>query len=162
MQVFQASASFTRPADTTQYTSGDLIANSVTAGSVSPMSFKIPTGRGLKLWRVGIHKTSTTVTDAQFRLHLYSDSPTVANGDNGAISSIAANWQGAIDIDGQSTAFSDDAKAFGVPVFNSVFAPMFIYSDTDRRLYALLEARDTYTPASAEVFTVSIYGESYT
>jgi hypothetical protein len=33
------SARFTRPSDTTAYASGDLVANSTTAGSVVPMSF---------------------------------------------------------------------------------------------------------------------------
>src|SRR5687767_13556146 len=134
MQIVQTSASFTRPNDTTQYGSGDLIANSTTAGSVSPMSFFVPHGRGFKLWRVHLLRSATTVTDAQFRLHIYKDSPTVANGDNGAISSIVAGWQGSIDIDGQNTAFSDDAAATGVHVSNSVFAPLMIYADNDQRL----------------------------
>jgi hypothetical protein len=35
------SASFTRPADTNAYAAGDLVANSVTAGSVIPMTFAV-------------------------------------------------------------------------------------------------------------------------
>ena len=34
-----ASASFARPANTTQYASGDLVANSATAASVAALSF---------------------------------------------------------------------------------------------------------------------------
>jgi hypothetical protein len=160
MQIVHSTATFTRPEDTTQYGSGDLVANSTTNTEVEPMTFRVP-GRGLKLWRVELLRSATTVTDAQFRLHLYKDSPTVANGDNGAISSIVAGYQGYIDIDGQAPAFTDDARAQGVPVINSVFAPMFIYTDEDTTLYGLLEARDTYTPASEEVFTVTLIGESY-
>lgn len=161
MQIFQSTATYTRVTGTTQYSSGDIIANHATGASVTPMSFKLPSGRGFKIWRVGLLKSSTTVTDAQFRLHLYNDSPTCANGDNSAFSTTVSGWLGSIDIDGQNTAFSDDAKAFGVFVNNSVFAPMFIYTDLDRRVYGLLEARDTYTPADSEVFTVTLYGEAY-
>lgn len=160
MQIVHTSASFTRPDDTTQYTSGDLIANNTTAGSVTPMTFVLP-NQGFKLWRVELLRSATTVTDGQFRLHIYKDSPTVANGDNGAWSSIVAGYQGYVDIDGQAPAFTDDAKASGVPISNSVFAPMFIYADVDRKLYGLLEARDTYTPTAQEVFTLSLIGESY-
>lgn len=161
MNIVKSTATFTRPNDTTQYSSGDLVANSATAGSVIPMTFSIPGGQGIKLWRVGLLKSSTTVTDSQFRLHLYADSPTVANGDNGAWSSIVAGYLGYVDIDGQSQAFTDDAKAFGVYVNNSVFAPMFCVADVDNLVYGLLEARDTYTPAAQEVFTITLLGESY-
>jgi len=161
MKIIEAVANFTRPSDTTAYTSGDLVANNTTAGSVAPLTFSISYGRGFKLQRVTLLKTSTTVTDAQFRLHLYKDSPTVAGGDNAAWSSIVAGYLGYIDIDGQTPAFTDDAMASGVPISNSVYAPMSILTDVDQKLYGLLEARDTYGPASAEVFTVTLLGESY-
>ena len=38
---FNQSQSFTRPGDTTPYASGDLVANSTTAGSVVPLTFTI-------------------------------------------------------------------------------------------------------------------------
>ena len=161
MYIISQSASFTRPNDTTQYASGDLVANSTTAGSVAPLTFKLP-ARGLKLQRVGLLHSAATVTDSQFRAHFYSDSPTCSNGDNAAWLTTASGYQGFVDIDGQNQTFSDDGMSFGVYVNNSVFAPLFLVADTDKKLYVLLEARDTYTPASAEVFTVTILGEGYT
>ncbi len=161
MKITEVSASFTRPNDTTQYGSGDLIANSTTAGSVSPMTFVIPYGRGFKLQRVGLLHSATTVTDAQFRIHLYKDSPTCANGDNSAWSTTVSGYLGYVDIDGQNQAFSDDGMAYGVYVNNSVFAPMCILTDVDQKVYGLLEARDTYTPAAQEVFTLTLLGEAY-
>src|SRR5712691_5766738 len=92
------SATFTRPADTTAYTSGDLVGNSTTAGSVVPISFTFPAKR-VKLYGAKITKSAAAVTNAKFRLHLYKDSPTPANGDNGAWSTTSANWIGSIDID---------------------------------------------------------------
>jgi hypothetical protein len=52
MQVWNPSASFTRPNNTTAYASGQLVANSTTAGSVAPMAFVlgIPTGSANSAW----------------------------------------------------------------------------------------------------------------
>lgn len=150
--VARPSASFTRPADTTAYASGDLVANSTTAGSVSPMSFTISrnTGAGGMLRRARLRKTGTTTTNASFRLHFYSASPTVTNGDNGAwLSTQAANYVGSIDIS-VDKAFSDGAAGNGVP---SVGSEINFTADT---YYVLVEARAAYTPASGETFTVSL------
>src|SRR5216683_623958 len=54
MQILNCTASFTRPADTTAYTSGDLIANSVTNTSVVPMTFQLYGVAGVKIWRVNL------------------------------------------------------------------------------------------------------------
>jgi hypothetical protein len=68
--------SFTRPADTNVYASGDLVANSTVTQTVAPMSFSI--GRGSSgvsatgmLRRVRVRKTGASVTNAAFRLHLW-------------------------------------------------------------------------------------------
>jgi hypothetical protein len=160
MQVIVASASFTRPGDATPYTSGDLVANSTTAGSVVPMTFAIPNNRAAKIYRAFLDKTTVGVSGAAFRLHLYRDSPTVTNGDNAAWSSTSSNYQGFIDIATAPTAFSSGFSSSGVYVNNSVFAPMFIFADTDQLLYGLLESRGAYTPGISEVFTVTIVGET--
>jgi len=109
-------ATFTRPADTTAYASADLVANSTTAGSVTPMSFAV--GRpnaGGQIRRVRIVKSGTSAANATFRLHLYSASPTVANGDNGAFSTDkAANYNGFVDVTAANTvAFTDGTAVHG-------------------------------------------------
>ncbi len=154
------SAPFTRPSDTTAYASGDLVANSTTAGSVTPLSFHVAGTRGCKIWRAKILKSGATATNASFRLHLFKDSPTVTNGDNGALAHIEANYQGFIDVVVSGSLGSDDNSGVGIFVNNALFSPLAIYTDTDQVLYGLLEARAAYTPASAEVFTVSLVGES--
>lgn len=161
MQIFQVSGSFTRPADTTAYASGDLVANSTTAGSVTPVSLVIPYGRGLKIQKVGIFKSGATSTNGTFRVHLYNDSPTCTNGDNGAWLTTVSGWQGATDVVVSAQTFSDDGAGWTTFAVNSDYAPWLIKTDVDCTLYALLEARAAYTPASAEVFTVYLVGESY-
>lgn len=162
MQTFDTfSPSFTRPADTTAYASTDLVANSVTAGSVTSLVFNIPYGRGVKIHRAGITKSGATSTNASFRLHLYKDSPTPTNGDNSTWLTTVSGYLGFIDVVLSGQTFSDESAGYGVFVNNSVFAPMFFRVDKDQLVYGLLEARAAYTPESEEVFTVSLHGESY-
>ena len=146
------SASFTRPADTTAYASGDLVANSTTAGSVVPMTFTIrPENRQALIRRVRIKKSGTSIANASFRLHLYNTSTiTNANGDNGAWSTNnVANYVGSVDVT-LDKAFTDGAQGVGAPSIGSEM-------NYDNGLcYGLLEARNAYTPASAEIFTVEL------
>lgn len=148
-------ANFTRPADTTAYASGDLVANSTTAGSVTPMSLAI--GRGSSgaavtgmIRRLRLRKSGTSIANASFRVHLYRASPTVANGDNGAFSTNqAANYVGRFDVT-MDQAFTDGASGNGVPAVGS---EVNFHTAT---YYALIEARGAYTPANGETFTVEL------
>ena len=111
------SASFTRPGDTTAYASGDLVANSTTAGSVVAPVFTIGRsasgfGQQFRIDRIKISKSTVTTTNASFRVHLYRIAPTVANGDNSAFStSGAANDLGFYDVI-VDQAFTDGATGF--------------------------------------------------
>lgn len=154
-----ASANFTRPANTTQYASGDLVANSTTAGSVTPMQFTVtrstPQGQSLGLsWmirRVVLRKNDNDTTSASFRLHLWDASPTPANGDNAAFSTDGfADYIGGVDITCDQ-GFSDGDVGFSPQI--EIGRVMAAESTV---IYGLLEARDTYTPASGEVFTVEL------
>jgi hypothetical protein len=150
------SANFTRPADTTAYASGDLVANSTTAGSVVAMTLAIPTiaeGCGI-IRRVKLHKSGTGVTNAAFRAHFYKVAPTtVTNGDNAAFSTNGvANYMGAVDVT-VTRVFTDGSAGFGVPLTGNEMSFKLASGDS---VFVLLEARGAYTPASAEVFTVTL------
>lgn len=147
--------SFTRPSDTTAYASGDLVANSVTAGSVVPLTWGTqPGGRGtLMLRRLRLRKSNTSLTNASFRVHLYSGSPVPSNGDNGAwLSDKVANYMGSMDVT-MDRAFTDGAFGIGVPNSGS---EINVDCALVTSIYALVEARAAYTPASAEIFTVRL------
>ena len=161
MQVFNPSASFTRPNDTTAYAASDLVANSTTAGSVVPLKFELgsqPAFAHLRLVRARISKTGTSTTNANFRLHLYSQSPTCANGDNGAWSTNqAAFWLGNIDVTSM-LAFTDGCAGTGsLPAGSEAFLRFTNNTaSTPTYIYGLLMAQAAYTPAAQEVFSVTI------
>lgn len=154
--IVNPTATFTRPSDTTAYASGDLVANSTAAGSVTAMSWtvgRVAAGSFL-LPEVAIRKSGTGVTNAQFRLHLFRAAPaTITNGDNGAFSvSGVADYLGAFDVV-VDRAFTDGAYGAGTPVTGS-YKPIKLASGTT--IFGLLEAMAAYTPVSAEVFTVEL------
>lgn len=147
-----ATANFTRPADTTAYASGDLVANSTTAGSVVPLAFNdCNRGQGIhaRIRRVRVITSSTSTTNASFRVHVFYASPTVANGDNAAISfNQALKYIGQVDVTvGQAATDGAAGSATCDMLFNTTSGTI---------LYGLLEARGAYTPTSAEVFTVKL------
>lgn len=147
-----SSASFVRPANTDAYAAGDLIANSVTAGSVAPLSLPVAreAGKGGMIRRARIRKSGAGVVNSLFRVHLYSALPTVSNGDNGAwLTNQAATYLGAIDVS-VDRAFTDGAAGNGTPIAG------FEINTVADTVFALIEARAAYTPVSGETFTLSL------
>lgn len=161
MAVKNISASFTRPADTTAYASGDLVANSTTAGDVAALElrgFAINSQGSAIIRRLKLAKSGTSTTNASFRVHLFrADPSTVTNGDNGAFSvSGVADYLGATDIT-IDQAFTDGACGFGAPNIGSEYMVRMPGAQTSvgQSLFAMIEARGAYTPANAEVFTLT-------
>lgn len=150
------SAMFTRPANTIQYTLGDLVANSVTAGSVVPMAFQIVAnnGQAASVMRARVSKTNNDADAPVFRLHLFNASPTVTNGDNGAfLPNGATSYIGYIDVT-TDVVFSDGDTGVGTPPGGATMSA--ICGGALNVIYGLLEARSVYTPTSGEVFTVTL------
>jgi len=157
--IANPSANFTRPSDTTQYASGDLVANSTTAGSVTPMSFST-TWWNFRIKRCVLTRSQATATNASFRLHLFSATTTVTNGDNAAFvpATSSAIWLGFLDLPvANAYAFTNIGVNPGYVLDNAGnFAHEIGIALAVPTLYGLIEARAAYTPASAEVFTVNL------
>jgi hypothetical protein len=150
------SATFTRPADTTAYASGDLVANSTTAGSVVAMSFTVArvAAGSVCIRKARLQKSTTTTANAAFRLHLYTAAPTIANGDNAAWSTTRAGYLGSIDFaSANALAFSNGAAINGLPVLGSEMSVKLASGST---IVGLLEARAAYAPGNAEVFEIEL------
>lgn len=157
---FRTSATFTRPADTTQYAAADLVANSATAGSVTLMTFAFPSsGRPIWLRRIKITKSDPDVTGAVFRLWLHKDSAvTFSNGDNGALS-IASSSLAIGDVIVTSDVTIAASLTGAGDVATTTFDPgLHLLPAT---VYGFLEARGTYTPGSEEVFVVELTGDTF-
>lgn len=157
--IVTPTASFTRPANTTAYASGQLVANNTVAGNVNAMTITGArySGGGFRVNAAIIAKSGTGITNANFRVHLFDTAPTVANGDGGAFSTTGAGggsaptWLGSVDVS-VTQVLSDGAigrAAFGPP-------SCFIKKSSGQTIAALLEARGAYTPANAEVFGLSL------
>lgn len=158
------SASFTRPADTTAYTAGDLVADNVTAGSVTPLTFTNAVraaGDCVRLERIRIEKNSTSLTNASFRVHVFESSPTPTVGDNGVFNTSGAlatnnilNYAGSFPVT-MTWSGSDGAIGIGIPTTGS---GMTVKPVSGTTIYAFLEVTAAYTPVSGEVFTVVFEG----
>lgn len=145
------SYNFTRPSDTTAYASGDLVANSSVNTSVTPMSWSVARISGGQVFvrRIRLTKSTTTTANANFRVHLYTTSPSsITNGDNGAwLTSGSTSYVGALDVSMGQT-FSDGADGIGTPNNGSEISII----TSSQTIYGLIEARSSYTPGSSEVF----------
>ena len=156
-QINNLSAGFARPNNTTAYALGQLVANSVTAGSVVPMQIPLgnlaAVGHGItRITRARLFKSGTSPVNASFRIHLYQAAPTSANGDGGAWSTDnAANWLGNIDV-ASMLAFTDGCMGTGSATAGS---EMFLRLASGN-VFALLEARAAYTPVANETFTLTV------
>ena len=159
------SATFTRPADTTAYASGDLMANSTTASSVAALAFtaaRVEAG-SFVIRRVRMHKDNANLALATFRLHLFKTDPTATDptgGDNAALelnSLAAGSYIGYVTFDFTMAAVADiqasDIELPGVPAVGTEFT---VKLASGQIVYGLLEARAAYVPASAEVFTFEL------
>ncbi len=161
MNVGNNSASFTRPANTTAYAAGQLVANSTAAGSVVPLAVPVYGQSGFitfRLTRVRLLKSGTTSTNANFTVHLYTQSPTVANGDGGAFSTNqAATWIGAVNISSMQ-AFTDGCAGIGSFAAGSeaFIKATNVTGQSQQFIYALLQAQAAYTPGNGEVFTLTL------
>jgi hypothetical protein len=161
MKIIVPATRFTRPADTTAYAVGDHVANSTTAGSVTPLTFSLK-GVNMKSRLIGarIIRGSTAV-DMAFRLWLYNDNP-AADGayiaDNAAfagINTLAAlnKVVGQVSVaTGDFVAGTSAAIALGYPTVSPV-----VDSSIDKALYGLLEARTAVALGNAETFDVALF-----
>lgn len=158
-QIRRTSDTFTRPADTTAYADNDLVANSTTAGDVDPLVFNVGRG-GFKIVAARLSKSDASdVANATFTLHFFENSPTVANGDNGAISFDVAGYLGSISF-ATMVAGTDDAYAIAQQGMSILPDGINGYT-AGSNIYGLIQAEAAYGPASAETFTAHIVYEKH-
>lgn len=153
------SGSVTRPADTAVYATGDLIANATAAGSMAPIAIaaaRVNGGTGV-IRKVRLSTSNAAWANNTVRVHLFRGAPTSSVGDNGVfsgnIAGIAAVPLGYADVT-FDRAFSDGAAGEGA--INVGADTTFKAAGGTTNIYALLEVRGAYAPASGQTFTVAL------
>ena len=151
--AFRSVVTVTRPSNTTAYTAGDVVGDTggsaiITLPSIGPSGGYVL----LQSVRLMIGNTSVPSGMGAFRLHLYTASPT-AIADNAAfdlVSGEVASYAGYVDLptpqDLGSTLFAQ-ADYCGTAIKLAA---------ASTSLFAELETRGAYTPASATVYNLRV------
>ncbi|HEV2530942.1 hypothetical protein [Phenylobacterium sp.] len=150
-----AGASFTTPASVVAYASGNLIANSATAGSVVPLSFtvcRVNAGTGM-VRRARIKTPDTGFAGVTVTLKLYRDSPTNTNGDHGAWLTTESNYLGSMPVTFDQH-FSDAEKGIGAPAIGSEIN--FDCAGGSQIIYGEVVAGGAITPQGAKLMSVTL------
>ncbi|OWK42214.1 beta strand repeat-containing protein [Fimbriiglobus ruber] len=149
--------SFTRPANTTAYAQGQLVANSTTAGSVTVPTASLASANDVPVSIIGARLIvgNTSLTNGAFRIHLFSALPTIASGDGAAISVSMTNWCGSLDVTLVYAGSDSVAVGKAAPSPGMGTAINAAPSTGTQTVYWLIEARSAYTPTSGETFTVN-------
>lgn len=166
--LLTVSASVQRPADTVTYAVGDLVANSTTTVSVVALEFTEAvraSGEAMRIERVRLRKSSAALSNASFRVHLFNKAPVATTGDNGIFSASGVlslseidGYVGSVDVT-LDTAAAVGARGGGVPATGSGMTCRGAGgTGHETSLWAMIEARAAYVPASAESFVVTLEG----
>lgn len=151
-------ATFTRPSDTTQYAAADVVGPVTTPANMTFSSVVRGAGWGGTIRSASLHKTDNDLTAATFDLYLFDSAP-AAIADNsewvptddemlaciGFVAFAAAS--GKVLGAGSATGNFWHSNALCIP---------FACASSALALYGVLVARDTYTPASAEKFAITL------
>jgi hypothetical protein len=151
-------ANFTRPANTTAYTAGDVVNNSVTVPAALTLSncARVASGSGF-ISKVKFEMNSAVITNALFRIYFFTVAPTAIN-DNAPFTLLHADvlkYVGSVDITMRTEGSGSDC-AQGYDFASRI---PFVCAGGDANLYAIVVAEAAYTPTSGEVFNLEIYVE---
>lgn len=156
--MVMVSGEFTRPADTTAYTAGDVVSNSTS--TTTPLSFpdifRVNQGSGYIVGiRISTDKKSIT---PRFRVHFFNDATATLSADNVAFKEVYADASkrlGYYDMPAMTTAQDATNSDMSRSIDLSMRMPV-VAATGDDSLYVVLEALDAFTPASGEKFNVMV------
>lgn len=150
-----------RPADITAYASGDLLAGSVTAGSVVPWQINPEINRG-RIRRAFVAKSSTPTSGWAYRAHFFTAAPLVTNGDNGAfLPTLKDIYLGFLDAPNANAYAFGDGVRLDTTLATGGEVAFDVRGTAATLLYALLEVRGAYTPTSGETFSLKVEIDRY-
>lgn len=160
-KIVSVSDTFDRPPNTTTYGANDLVSNSATAASVTPLKFGVGRG-GFKIHAIHMTKSDETdVANADFDLNLWTSPVTSTAGDNEAWSVAASEptgYLGEYDLP-VMIAHSTEAATHLFAGETGMSASGIPGHTSTGYIYGLIQADGAYSPASAETFTVTLVVE---
>lgn len=143
----------TRPADTTPYAAGDLVASATVAGSVTVPNFApiigFASGAIPRMLLKSLNSNSLANVGATVRL--WSAAPTYTNGDNGAYAVATGTMAFLAEYVGSFESFGDGGVAVLVPGAGS--SPL-VLGGASGPVYWDFQTGTAFTPISGEVFTL--------
>lgn len=157
---------FTRPSNTTQYTAGDAVSDDATTPTAA--TFALATdlstvgGSGGKIRAVTLHSSDQDLVAKSFRIFFFDTQPAAAGWeDNAAIAITDDEFKRCIGFVDLTTATDIVSCVTGDIGCKSNLDLSYQYVTGVSPIYVVIVATDTYTPASAEVFTLTVHGEQY-
>jgi hypothetical protein len=156
--IARVATEVTRPSDTTAYTAGDAVNNSTSAPVVITLA-NVARANDTGGYIVGVRlSTDKKSIVPRLRVHFYrASNPNVPN-DNAAMVSLYADESkklGYVDLPAMITPADATNSTISFAQDYSVRIP-FLPVSGGRAIYAALETRDAFTPASGEKFTLTV------
>jgi len=151
--AFKESAQITRPANTTQYSAGDVVTGTVSAA----LEFDVARENGGGGWinNVILVSDNAPAATGQFHIWIFTEAPTVA-ADNAAFAATDAELRTLVAI---LTLDMAEQTANGTAYQQSdPRATYFVCAAADSSLYVIITDGNAYTPANGEVFDLTLFG----
>jgi hypothetical protein len=160
---FSTSVTFTRPANTTAYTAGDVMADTTATGSCTALTIPVAAYAGQRIRIDKMYITTSQATCvAQVRTQWYNRTratlPVPTPVDNAAMTTILANdpyFKGFIDLLPLAAEAGSNTAARSPIVLPWVELQC---AETDTNLYCTLTTNTAFTPDSAQSFRLNVSG----
>lgn len=148
-------ASFTRPANTTDYAAKDAVSDSESSPTVLTFTNAVrANGVSGYITKARLVTDQSTCT-AQFRLHLFNVAPTAIN-DNAAFTLLWANRASRIGVVDLPNCTTEGTGSDAANAQNTTIRLAFDTAAASRNLYGLLEVMGAFTPASGQNFLIEV------
>lgn len=157
LSTYSPTSVLTRPANSTPYTAGNLIASNTASGSVTVPSVVAAGAHG-----GGFHISSLILTTnasgmggVSLQINLWNAAPTYSNGDGGAysVNTGSANWLGSFTVPSMIQG-GDGAWGAAVPDVGSSLDRNCASGTSS--IYWDLTAKNAFIPGNAQTFTLSL------
>lgn len=149
---------YTRPADTTQYAAGDVVAESTSAATI--LTFPVArteTGAGV-IRAATFVDSSAEATKPDFDLYLF-DTTVVMEQDNAAWAPSDTEMKTCLGVISFAGTNFKTGNGNGIIHVNGLHIPFVTQGGVN--LYGIVVARNTYTPVSGEQFLFRLHVEQY-